>query len=262
MDSRFLALPTEVTQQQIEQFLNQLFEGGINERSQARILSGIKAFFKYLLWEEIIAVNPTQSIGNPKLGKKLPTVLSVPEVEMLMAAIDLSQPEGHRNKAMIETLYSSGLRVSELVNLHLTDLFFEKGFLRIIGKGNKERLVPIGERAMAAIQQYLPDRQKLPAHKEAENYVFLNRRGRPLTTVMVFLIVKNLAKIAGINKNISPHTFRHTFATHLIEGGADLRAVQEMLGHEDITTTELYTHLDRHFLRQTIQLYHPRYKHS
>jgi integrase/recombinase XerD len=252
--------PKDVQHPHIEQFLSSLYDAGLNERSQARILSGIKAFFKYLLLDDVISVNPTQLVEGPKLGRKLPEVLSLQEVESMMAAIDLSKPEGHRNKAILETLYSCGLRVSELVNLQLSQMYLDKGFLRIVGKGNKERLVPIGGKAIKTIGHYLESRLHMPVQKGSADVVFLNRRGAKLTTVMVFLIVKDLAEKAGIAKNISPHTFRHSFATHLIEGGADLRAVQEMLGHESITTTEIYTHLDREFLKQSILLYHPRAK--
>lgn len=227
--------------------------------SQARIISGIKAFFKYLIYEEEIKQDPTLLIEGPKLGRKLPDTLEYIEIQKLLDAIDLSTPEGTRNRAILETLYSSGLRVSELVDLRLTNVFFDIGFLKIVGKGNKERLVPIGKPALKYIQLYLHHIRKTIAIKPGnENYVFLNRRGAKLTRVMIFTIIKNLALSIGLQKRISPHTFRHSFATHLIEGGADLRAVQEMLGHESITTTEIYTHLDRDFLRQTIIDYHPR----
>jgi integrase/recombinase XerD len=210
--------------------------------------------------EDIISVNPTQLIDAPKLQRKLPEVLSLEEIESIISQVDLSKPEGHRNKAMMETLYSCGLRVSELVNLQLSQMYLDKGFIRVVGKGNKERLVPIGGKAKKAIQYYLSERIHQSVTKGSEDIVFLNRRGRKLTTVMVFLIVKKLAEEAGVQKNISPHTFRHSFATHLVEGGADLRAVQEMLGHESITTTEIYTHLDREYLKEAILMYHPRAK--
>jgi integrase/recombinase XerD len=252
--------PQQVEHRHMEQFLAHVYDLGLNDRSQARVLSGVRAFFKYLLMDDAISTNPTQQIDGPKIGRKLPEVLSVEEVENLIAAIDLSKPEGHRNKAMIEMLYSCGLRVAELVGLQLSNVYFEKGFLRVIGKGNKERLVPIGSKALKALALHLNGRGSAPVKKEFDNFVFLNRRGAKLTTVMVFLIVKDLAAKAGIAKSISPHTFRHSFATHLVEGGADLRAVQEMLGHESITTTEIYTHLDREHLKEAILLYHPRAK--
>jgi integrase/recombinase XerD len=250
--------PQEVEHAHVEQLLLQLYDSGISGRSQARVLSGIKAFFKYLLLDDVVTANPTQQIAAPKQGRSLPEVLTVDEVERIIAAIDLSKPEGHRNKAIIELLYSCGLRVSELVNLRFSNMYLDKGFLRIVGKGNKERLTPIGGKAVSALKLYLSGRRAEIEQRDANDVVFLNRRGAQLTTVMVFLITKDLAAKAGITKTISPHTFRHSFATHLVEGGADLRAVQEMLGHESITTTEIYTHLDREYLRQAILLYHPR----
>jgi len=251
-----------VTLQHVEEFLGYLHELGMSAHSQARILSGVKGFYKYLLFENIIEIDPTALIEAPRLGRKLPDTLSYPEIETLFDAIDLSSPEGGRNRAMLEVLYSSGLRVSELVNLTLHDLHFDTGFLRVLGKGNKERLVPIGSDARKYATIYIEQLRGCPPHKPAqkgsEAFVFLNRNGRKLTRVMVFTIIKNLAAHIGLNKSISPHTFRHSFATHLIEGGADLRAVQEMLGHESITTTEIYTHLDRDYLRQVITEFHPR----
>ncbi len=242
-------------------FINWLNEKHIDARSQARIISGIKAFFNYLLEEEVIAENPTELIQGPKIGLKLPTVLSVNEIDTIITAIDLSTQEGERNKAMLETLYGCGLRVSELIGLQISHLYFTEGFVRIVGKGNKERLVPIGNTAMKQINIYLKQiRVHLPIKKEASDILFLNRRGNKLSRVMVFTIIKNLVIKAGISKTISPHTFRHSFATHLVEGGADLRAVQEMLGHESITTTEIYTHLDKDYLRQNIIDFHPRAK--
>lgn len=230
--------------------------------SQARILSGIKAFYKYLLFEERLEKDPSELIEGPKLGRKLPDILSYPEIEKLFEAIDLSKPEGGRNRAMLEVLYGSGLRVSELVNLQLNNVYFDIGFLRVIGKGNKERLVPIGRDAQKFLKIYIEDIRGRHPHKAPqkgnESFVFLNRLGKRLTRVMVFTVIKNLAKAIGLKKKIGPHTFRHSFATHLIEGGADLRAVQEMLGHESITTTEIYTHLDRDYLRQVITEFHPR----
>lgn len=251
--------PESLQRTDLEEFLAHLHELGLNKRSQSRILSGIRGFFKYLLLEEVIDSDPTELIDSPKIGRKLPEVLSVAEIDAMEAAIDLSKPDGHRNKAIIETLYSCGLRVSELVSLRLTDLFFTDGFIRVIGKGNKERLVPIGTKAINDINMYLAQRNSLNARVDLEsrNIVFLNRWGRKLTREMVFTIIKKYAALAGIKKNISPHTLRHSFATHLIEGGADLRAVQEMLGHESIQTTEIYTHLDNQYLRETIMMFHP-----
>jgi integrase/recombinase XerD len=254
--------PMKVTSSTLQSFLQFVNELGMSAYSQARILSGIKAFYKYLVFEELVENDPTALIEGPKLGRKLPDTLTYPEIEKLLDAIDLSVPEGARNRAMIEILYCSGLRVSELVELKLANVYFDINFLRVIGKGNKERLVPFGKDAARYIKIYLDEiRGKPPLAspvKGFENYVFLNRRGRKLTRVMVFTIIKNLALQIGLKKTISPHTFRHSFATHLIEGGADLRAVQEMLGHESITTTEIYTHLDRDYLRQVVQEFHPR----
>jgi integrase/recombinase XerD len=241
------------------EFLRYLSELGLSPYSQARMLSGIRAFFRFLAEEELIERDPSELIEAPRLGRKLPDVLSVMEIEQLLSAIDLSTPEGMRNRAMLETLYSSGLRVSELVNLRRHQVYFDVGFLRIRGKGDKERLVPIGRPAMKYLRIYLEEvRVHVPVAAGFESYVFLNRRGRGLSRVMVFTIIRDLARKAGLQKHVSPHTFRHSFATHLIEGGADLRAVQEMLGHESITTTEIYTHLDRDYLRQVIREFHPR----
>jgi integrase/recombinase XerD len=256
-----LVMPDKVTFEQIREFLKWLNGFGVSARTQSRMLSGIRSFYKYLLLEDKIQVDPTDLIEFPQIGRKLPEVLSVREIDNLLATIDLSQPEGHRNKAMIETLYSCGLRVSELVDLKISNLYLNEGFIRVMGKGNKERLVPIGTQSIREVQLYLGHhRTHVPVQKGFEDIVFLNRRGRNLTRVMVFTIIKNLAELAGIQKNISPHTFRHSFATHLIEGGADLRAVQEMLGHESILTTEIYTHIDREYLREAILMYHPRAK--
>ncbi|MGC1244294.1 MAG: site-specific tyrosine recombinase XerD [Chryseosolibacter sp.] len=246
----------------LREFLEYITGLGLSAHSQARILSGLKSFFKYLVFEGAIDKDPTTLIEGPRLGRKLPDTLSFPEIENLLNGIDLSTPEGGRNRAMIEVLYSSGLRVSELVDLKLNNIYADSGFLRVTGKGNKERLVPIGRDALKYLNIYLSDiRGKYP-HKSPkkgyESFAFLNRNGGQLTRVMVFTIIKNLAAHTGLKKNISPHTFRHSFATHLIEGGADLRAVQEMLGHESITTTEIYTHLDREYLQQVIQEFHPR----
>lgn len=253
-----------VSSKHLQGFIEYINELGMSAHSQARILSGVKAFYKYLLFEELVEKDPTLLIEGPKLGRKLPDTLSYVEIEALFGAIDLSIPEGARNRAMLEVLYSCGLRVSELVDLKVNNIYFDVGFVRVIGKGNKERLVPIGRDAMKYVRIYLDDVRGKAPHKPVqkgfEAYAFVNRNGRKLTRVMVFTIIKNLAKRIGLKKTISPHTFRHSFATHLIEGGADLRAVQEMLGHESITTTEIYTHLDRDYLRQVIQEFHPRSK--
>ncbi len=251
--------PESVDRVHVEDFLAQLHDMGLNKRSQSRILSGVRGFYKYLLIEEVVDKDPTELVDSPKVGRKLPEVLSVAEIDAMQAAIDLSKPDGHRNKAIIETLYSCGLRVSELISLRLTDLFFSDGFIRVIGKGDKERLVPIGTKAINDINVYLSQRNDVGSRIDPEyrNILFLNRFGRQLTREMVFTIIKKCAALAGIKKNISPHTLRHSFATHLVEGGADLRAVQEMLGHESIQTTEIYTHLDSKFLRDTILKFHP-----
>lgn len=251
--------PAGVSGQQVKDFLVFLNGIGMTPHSQARILSGIKAFYKFLMIEEVVSESPADLVESPKLGRKLPDTLSFHEIQFLLQAIDLSSPEGMRNRAMIETLYSSGLRVTELVELRRTNVLPDKGFLKIIGKGDKERWVPVGKEALKYIRLYCDEvRCHLREVKGFENYVFLNRRGKKLSRVMVFMIIKDLALQAGLQKNISPHTFRHSFATHLIEGGADLRAVQEMLGHESITTTEIYTHLDMDYLKQVIMDYHPR----
>ncbi|MCK4661368.1 MAG: site-specific tyrosine recombinase XerD [Bacteroidales bacterium] len=252
-------VPEKIELSHLREFINWINELGINPRTQARVISGIKAFYKYLLLEEIVDKDPTTLLEAPRIGRKLPSVLSIQEIDKLIAAIDLSTETGHRNKAIIETLYSCGLRVSELINLKLTNLYFDMGFIKVTGKGNKERLVPISSKAIKEINYYSEHyRNKLDIDKKYENYVFLNRRGKGLTRVMIFTIIKDIAKKINLKKNISPHTFRHSFATHLIDGGADLRAVQEMLGHESIITTEIYTHLDRQYLRDTIIQYHPR----
>jgi integrase/recombinase XerD len=243
----------------LKQFVAELFDLGLSARSQARIISGWKQFFDFLLLEDVRKDDPSEGLEMPKIGRKLPDVLSIEEIDRMIDQIDLGTPEGQRNKAMIETLYSCGLRVSELVNLRFEDCFFDEGFIRVIGKGNKERLVPVSPSVIQEVGRYVSsDRANLNIKRGQEAYVFLNRRGAQLTRVMIFTIVKNLAFLAGITKNISPHTFRHSFATHLIEGGANLRAVQDMLGHESITTTEIYTHLDQRFLRDAILNYHPR----
>jgi integrase/recombinase XerD len=251
--------PEKVKLEYLKSFVEWLNNRGVSPRTQARTISGIKSFFKYLLIEGKITSDPTALLESPKIGRKLPDVLSMEEIDKLIDAVDMEKSEGQRNKAMLETLYSCGLRVSELVNLKMTNLFFEQGFVKIEGKAEKERLVPVSKRAMDEINKYISGyRKKLKIQKGNENILFLNRRGHSLSRVMVFTIIKNLAEKINLNKKISPHTFRHSFATHLINGGADLRAVQEMLGHESILTTEIYTHLDRDYLRSTIHQYHPR----
>lgn len=251
-----------VSSKHLQEFIEYINELGLSAYSQARILSGVKAFYKYLLFDGTLQSDPTTLIEGPKLGRKLPDTLDYIEIEKLFDAIDLSTAEGARNRAMLEVLYSSGLRVSELVDLKINNIYFDSGFLRVIGKGNKERLVPIGSDAMKFTQIYIDEVRgrypHKPAQKGHEIFAFLNRNGRKLTRVMVFTIIKNLAIAIGLKKTISPHTFRHSFATHLIEGGADLRAVQEMLGHESITTTEIYTHVDRDYLKQVVREFHPR----
>ncbi len=251
--------PLKVKAKQLQEFIEYINELGMSAYSQARILSGIKSFYKFLMIEDLVENDPTALIEGPKLGRKLPDTLDYPEILKLLDAIDMSTPEGARNRAMLEVLYSSGLRVSELVELRMGNVYFDIGFLRVIGKGNKERLVPCGKDALKFLKSYIEDvRIHVPVQKGFESHVFLNRRGKKLTRVFVFMVIKDLAARIGLKKSISPHTFRHSFATHLIEGGADLRAVQEMLGHESITTTEIYTHLDRDYLKQVIQEFHPR----
>ena len=254
-----MMLPERVSESLIHSFLQDLAELGLSERSQARILSGLKSFYNFLLLNNYIETNIAKTIETPRLGRKLPIVLSLEEIDELQATIDLSKPEGHRNKAIIETLYSCGLRVSELVNLRITNLHFKEEYIKVIGKGSKERIVPISQKAIKEITLYLTSyRNHLTVNTADKDIVFLNRRGRKLTRVMIFTIVKQLAKKMDLQKNISPHTFRHSFATHMVEGGADLRAVQEMLGHESILTTEIYTHLDRTYLKEIILQHHPR----
>ncbi len=251
--------PQEVSLEHLRDFIKSMNQSGLNASSQSRLISGIKAFYKFLLLENIAVKNPAELLEQPRIGRKLPDTLSIAEIERIIAAIDLSKPEGERNRAIVETLYGCGLRVSELVNLKITDLYFKEGYIKVTGKGDKERLVPIGQTAQKQIAIYLKEiRNHQDIQKGFENILFLNRRGRKLTRVMIFTIIKQLAEKVGIHKTISPHTFRHSFASHLVDGGADLRAVQEMLGHESITTTEIYTHLDRDYLRTTILLYHPR----
>jgi integrase/recombinase XerD len=255
-------LPQHIQYENLKEFIAELYDLGLSARSQARIISGAKQFFMYMLIEDIIKDDPSELLEMPKLGRKLPEVLTIEEIDALMAAIDLSKNEGHRNRAIIETLYSCGLRVSELVNLRFSDLYFEEGFIRVIGKGNKERLVPVSksvEKEISIYNDHIRRHQNIQPGNE--NVVFLNRRGAKLTRVMIFTIIKDLSVAIGLTKSISPHTFRHSFATHMIEGGANLRAVQEMLGHESITTTEIYTHLDQRFLHDAIVSFHPRNKH-
>ena len=252
--------PEELDRENLSQFLVWISESGLSARSQARILSGVKVFYRYLMMEETIEKDPTALLEGPRLGVKLPEVLTVNEIDRMLELVDLSKPQGRRNKAMLEILYSCGLRVSELVALQISGIFRTEGFIRVIGKGDKERLVPISQRALKEIDLYLPDRNTLSIQAGNEDILFLNRRGKMLTRRMINTIVEDVARDAGIKKTVTPHTFRHSFATHLVEGGADLRAVQEMLGHESITTTEIYTHLDREYLREAIISFHPRSK--
>ena len=256
-----LKTPKQLKLKDLENFIRWISELGMTAGSQARIISGLRSFFKYCLQEQILLINPATLLESPKLKRSLPDVLSFEEINSLINSIDLSKPEGGRNKAILETLYSCGLRVTEAVNLRISCLHLDVGFIKVIGKGDKERLVPIGSDAIQYINIYRNDiRVHLPVKPGNEDILFLNRRGGKLSRVMIFLIIKELARLADIKKIISPHTFRHSFATHLVEGGADLRAVQEMLGHESITTTEIYTHLDREFLRSTLQQFHPAFK--
>lgn len=251
--------PQDVQLKHLQQFILELYELGLSARSQARIISGVKQFFNYLILEEDLKVDPSELLELPKIGRKLPEFLTVDEIDRIIEAIDLSSNEGHRNKAIIETLYSCGLRVSELVNLRLEELFFNEGFIRVIGKGDKQRLVPVSPSVEKEIGIYNENfRRHMNIKSGHESFVFLNRRGAQLTRVMIFTIVKQLVEKAGINKSVSPHTFRHSFATHLLEGGANLRAIQEMLGHESITTTEVYTHLDQSYIKEAIISFHPR----
>ncbi len=249
--------PSLVTYSDLKDFINWFGSENRNARTQSRVLSGIRAFYKFLLIDGEINENPSSLLESPKIGLILPEILSVAEIDRIVEVIDLSKPEGHRNKAIVETLYGCGLRVSELVNLRLTDIHYGEGYVSVTGKGNKQRLVPVSNKALKEIDLYKIDRSRLPVIYDG-NVVFLNRRGRKLTRAMIFTIIRNLAGKAGIMKRISPHTFRHSFATHMIEAGADLRAVQEMLGHESIMTTEIYTHIDRSFLRDTLIMFHPR----
>lgn len=252
--------PSEIIQDDISAFIIYLNEFGISASSQARILSGIRAFYHYLIVEEIVEADPTELIHGPKISKKMPVVLSFDEINRMAEAIDMSEDLGHRNRAIIETLYACGLRVSELINLKLSHYYSDIGFIKVIGKNNKERIVPIGPQAIKHIELYKDHvrNKQTNIKKGHEDFIFLNRRGSKLTRVMIFTIIKSLAEKAQIDKTVSPHTFRHSFATHLVEGGANLRAVQDMLGHESITTTEIYTHLDQTFLRDTLLSFHPR----
>jgi integrase/recombinase XerD len=251
--------PEQVTLSHLRGFIEWVNELGMIPSSQARILSGIKAFYKYLLMEDLIKSDPSELLESPKITRKLPDTLSYHEINKMIDAIDLSKPEGGRNKAILEVLYGCGLRVSELTELKLSNLYLDIEFIKVVGKGSKERLVPIGGSAVKALTSWIENiRVHFPLKKGEEDLVFLNRRGSRLSRVYIFMLIKQLAEATGIKKSISPHTFRHSFATHLVEGGADLRAVQEMLGHESITTTEIYTHLDREYLKGTIIQYHPR----
>ncbi len=251
--------PEEVTLAHLKEMMAWINGRGISPRTQARVISGIKSFYKFLLIEEKVDKDPTALLEAPKVGRKLPEILTVEEIDTIINAIDTKKPEGQRNKAILETLYSCGLRVSELIDLKISNLFFESGFVKIEGKGSKERLVPISTKAIKEINLYLSEyRRNLRIHPDHEDVLFLNRRGKKLSRVMIFTIIKNITRKLGFEKNISPHTFRHSFATHLIDGGANLRAVQEMLGHESIITTEIYTHLDKEYLKNTIIQYHPR----
>jgi integrase/recombinase XerD len=246
--------------QDFQNYLKHLFKEKVKASSQSRAISSLKAFYRFLQYEKMTDNNPTELLEAPRMGRKLPDILSVKEIENIIAAIDLSKPEGHRNKAILEVVYGCGLRVSELINLKLSQLFFRDNFIRIIGKGDKERLVPIGKTAQKAVLHYIGGgRSQLKIKKGMEDILFLSRRGSKLTREMIFMMIKETVKLCNIQKKISPHTFRHSFATHLIEGGADLRAVQEMLGHASITTTEIYTHLDTDYIRSAIAQFHPRY---
>ncbi len=250
----------EATTEILRDFIIEISSLGIHPRSQARILSSIKSFYHFLIYRNILDNDPTELLESPKIGLRLPEVLSLEEIDKIVTAVDLSKPEGQRNKAIIEVLYGSGLRVSELINLHLSKMYMDEGYMLVEGKGSKQRLVPLSEQAVKQITLWKTDRNMLDIKKGSEDYLFLNRRGTRLTRDMIFKIVKDLTMLAGIRKNVSPHTFRHSFATHLLENGAHLRAIQQLLGHESITTTELYTHIDVHYLRQTILECHPYYK--
>jgi len=259
-DAKALAItPGQVELHHLQDFMRWIAELGMTPRTQARVISGLKSFYQYMMLESLVQNDPTSMLESPKMGLKLPVTLNIDEIDRILSAIDLSTADGKRNRAMLETLYGCGLRVSELVNLRISALYFNEGFIKVIGKGDKERLVPIGHIAQREVCYYLDNiRPGMPLKKGQEDIVFLNRFGSKLSRVMIFTIIKSLALKAGIRKSISPHTFRHSFATHLVEGGADLRAVQEMLGHESITTTEIYTHLDRDYLKSSIIQHHPR----
>lgn len=251
--------PTDIKYETLQEFVMYINKLGLGDRSQARIISGLRAFYKFLLLEDLVQDDPTELLEGPKLKRKIPEVLSYEEIECMLQSIDLSEETGHRNRAMLETLYACGLRVSELIALKISDYFPDIEFVKVLGKNNKERIVPISPEAIKQNNIYLVHhRTQISPANGFEDYMYLNRRGKGLTRVMVFTIIKNLARKAGISKNVSPHTFRHSFATHLVEGGADLRAVQDMLGHESILTTEIYTHLDQGYLKDTIMKYHPR----
>ncbi|MBL7743801.1 MAG: site-specific tyrosine recombinase XerD [Chitinophagaceae bacterium] len=260
-EKRSLKKPADIVLKDLQQFTKWIAELGMTSSSQARIISGLRAFYKYCLLENISKTDPTTLLEAPKLKRSLPDVLSFDEIEAIITRIDMSKPEGGRNKAILETMYSCGLRVSEVVNLKISQLYLDADFIRVTGKGDKERLVPIGRSAAKYIRIYMKNiRVHIPVKPGNEDILFLSGRGTKLSRVMIFYIIKDLVKKAGIKKTVSPHTFRHSFATHLVEGGADLRAVQEMLGHESITTTEIYTHLDREFLRKTLENFHPAFK--
>jgi len=257
-ENKLTCSPLTITEDAVQQFIYHISKT-MNPRSQSRIISGLRGFFAYLIFEEYRKTNPLELIESPKIGRKLPDTLSIQEIDTLLSTIDLSKPQSERNRAMLETLYACGLRVSELINLRISDLFFEEGFIKVTGKGDKERYVPIGANTIKIIDTY---RKQVRVHQQpkpaAMDTLFLNRRGNGLTRAMIFTIVKNLAEKAGIRKTISPHTFRHSFATHLLENGADLRAIQQMLGHESITTTEIYTHIETSYLTEVMEKYHPR----
>ena len=257
MHERFGVGAADADASQIETFMAHVYDRGAGKSTQARVLSGVKSFFNYLLITDVIDELPTELIDGPKIGRKLPDVLSVDEVDRILSSIDLSDPHGHRNRAMLETLYSCGLRVSELVSLKLSDLFFDDGYIRVTGKGSKQRLVPVSDEARKRIEQYLAQRRTMKVEPGSAEYVFLNQNGRRLSRVMIFTIIRQAAARAGITKTISPHTFRHSFATHLLAGGASIRQVQEMLGHESIATTEIYTHLERAQLEESLDRFHP-----
>lgn len=261
VDSNFHGMELRgITLSHLQQFVTSLKDKEYEASTQARLISGVKSFFHYLIMEDVLQEDPSELLRTPRQMRKLPDVLSIEEVDTLFAAIDHSTPKGQRNRAILEVMYSSGLRVSEVIDLSISNLFLDVGYIRVTGKGSKERLIPVGAEAIKYIQIYQDQiRCHVPVQKGFQDILFLNRRGKALSRVMIFYIIKEVAKKAGIHKNIHPHTLRHSFATHLIEGGADLRAIQEMLGHESITTTEIYTHLDQRYLRETLELYHPRF---